>query len=198
MQSIKRVYCLILLGSVSSGLRAQSCEGLRNGEFDAAVKYLKGQIPDRMGICIADALDRMGEAAQTSDVDVLLTFLDYVRPVQPGIPIYSPRAKRNAQYPAEVALEERGKVVLPWLLELLGWGNPSKLVRDNALRAYMVINRDDHIRAVSILMQMAKAVRDRPDLSKEASPNFLAAAKDAVSLCGQEVRETCESLLASQ
>jgi hypothetical protein len=62
----------------------------------------------------------------------------------------------------------------------------------------MVINRDDHVSAVSDLLQLAHNVRDRPDVPREASATLTAAAKDAAALCAPRVREACEALTARQ
>jgi hypothetical protein len=120
MQAIKAICYVFLSGALSVAAMAdQGCSGIRNGELDRAVQYLKTQLAARTGSCIAEALDRMGDARTADGVEMLLAYLDYVRPKSAGI-VFSLTSTRDAQYPAEAALEERGKVALPKLMELIG------------------------------------------------------------------------------
>jgi hypothetical protein len=96
-------------------------------------------------------------------------------------------------YPAVPSLLSIGVKAVPGLMRRLGGGRLNEIARRNALRAVVLIYREEETLAITGLRKAAREAKGSDDAGR-----FVAAAKEAVELCSPGWRDRCRATLSDE
>jgi len=140
---MKQCFLLLFLSvllDMHMGAQNGSCAALMNADNGASRRFLEEQNAGRVSPCIPTVITRLGQARDKDAVGVLVQYLDYLDPASAPRPDGGAEIRPN--YPAITALFSIGKAATPQLLLAIRDGESSK-IRENAVKAYMFVYRDD-------------------------------------------------------
>jgi len=185
-------YALILpvLFALNAKMWSSPCQELEDKSVEDLVLLLQSGPDSSTAECFTEAIYKLGnkEPQGNQYADVLVKLLDYRRPPTEAERMHI--ASTRDWFPATSALFSIGNPALPVLIAHLEGGGLSKTARENAIRTFVSINRDDPPRAISVL----KAAARRAESQFEAM-NLEAAARDAVERCGKSWKDKCQAVL---
>jgi hypothetical protein len=113
-----------------------------------SIAFLEEQKDIRQSPCISSAIRQLGRAHDAEATRILASYLDFVDPAT--LPNPDGSADVRPQYPAIAALFQIGKPATHEILSAIQTGG-SQTVRQNAVRTYQAVYRDDLASGIRLL-----------------------------------------------
>jgi hypothetical protein len=179
---------LVLMTAICVGSRAQesSCAMLKTKDTQILRGFLEEQQSLRQSPCLTVVIKQLGQLRDVESIHLLVGYLDYLEPKTGLLP--NGGATVRPRYPAVSALFQIGKPATLELLSAIQAGGSPK-IRENAVRAYESVYRDDMPSGIGVLKTaelLAKTDDERQRL-KEARQKLI----DACSARGEKEAEAC-------
>jgi hypothetical protein len=150
---------------------AEPCP-IEHANTEEAIAFLKAARTDSRvkGACITTAIHKLYQVRSKDAINVLTMYLDYKQSSE-GVMTGS----NMEPYPAVAELFGIGKPALPALVQVVSRSTSTQTVRDNAIKAIMLIHRDDPRSGIKfILDEAAKSksgdVLAQREMEKRRSP----------------------------
>lgn len=184
------VVALMIAGSIGSCAQAEDCPSVTNLSQAELLQWIDGHRDRSEGLCLAIAINRIGEFRSVEATSTLLDFLDFQRPETDREKLHI--STLHDKFPAVPALFSIGKPAVPQILERLKTGNLSENARHNAVRSLVLIYRDNPVDAVTALRKAADKLGN--DVEKD---RILVSARDAASTCPKSWQSRCSAALTT-
>jgi len=181
---------LWLLAAAPGECQLFTCPKLDGAKPNKLVAYLQGDRASLPQDCVLFAIERLGFAGYTPAIPILITYLDYPRPQDPG-PWHSHAQSAGYLYPAASALFGMGKAAAPALLCAIASLEISEVARKNAAEAvFALYSREDVTEGIAVMM---RASREESDAYSRA--HLEDAARYWASRCPPEHQNACMAAL---
>lgn len=181
---------LWLLAAVPGDCQAFACKKLNGAKPDELMRYLQRRPAPPPQDCTLFAIEQLGFARYEPAVPLLVKYLDYPRPPDPGW-WHSHAQDVGYLYPAANALFGVGKESIPALLRVTASPDSSDLLRMNAGDTIFALYSRDHIEeGIAVMMRASR---------QESDPYSRAHLDDAArywaSRCPPEHQNACVAAL---
>jgi len=181
---------LWLLAAAPGECQLFSCTKLDGAKPEKLLAYLEQDRASLPQNCVLFAIERLGLAKYTPAIPLLMKYLDYPRPPDPG-PWHPHAQSVGYLYPAASALGWMGKASVPSLLSVIASSESSDLVRKNASEIiYALYSREDVTEGIAVMM---RASRNESDAYSRA--HLEDAARYWASRCPPEHQNACMAAL---
>lgn len=159
---------LVLMSTTCVALHAQEspCAMLKTKDTAVLRAFLQEQQSLRQSPCLTVVIKQLGQLRDVEAIHLLVGYLDYLEPKTGLLP--NGGATVRPRYPAVSALFQVGKPATIELLSAIQSGGSPK-IRENAVRAYADVYRDDlwsGIRGLKTAELLAKADDERRRLEE--------------------------------
>lgn len=159
---------LLLMTATCVGSRAQDapCATLKTKDTNILRGFLEEQQSARQSPCLSSVIEQLGQLHDVEAIHLLVGYLDYMDPKT--APLANGGATVRPRYPAVSALFQIGKPTTVELLSAIQAGESPK-IRENAVRAYADVFRDDlssGIQALKTAELLAKTDDERGRLNE--------------------------------
>lgn len=164
--------------------------GMKGATAHDAVSWLNEHGRNGDPTCVTAAVLRLGAFRYTDGVELLLKYMDFVRPTSRKEKIGV--ADYHDHYPAVEALSEIGIAAVPAIVKYLQEGTPSTIAEGNAYRLLRFAFSEDPPKAVTTLLDAEKRApseAERERLRAAAVAMVNACAPQSVSACREAFSE---------
>jgi hypothetical protein len=179
---------LLVLLIARGGTQESDCKEVVSFDSDQVVTFLSTGAHTASPECVTAAIRRAEELRAANAKDVLVTLLDFKRPETEREKMHI-SSLRDA-FPAVPALFAIGKPAVPTIVTALRGEHLSDLARQNAIRALVLIYRDNPPDAISVLKKAETNLT-----SPAEGPRLQSAQRQAAKLCGKTWQAQCELAL---
>lgn len=164
------------------------CYGLQNASSTDLLEFLNAVVPDEWNArCITWAIHKLGKDHHEPAIPALVKLLDFRLPLTPMEEVF--QGTSQAPFPAEEALEQIGKKVLPEVLRAIEADSTSAIARENALSVWMEIYRESDEQPKAVGLLKLEETRTKDSASKQ---RLSWALQKALTHCNPPEKSACE------